>query len=261
LLPSLVAFAHRSTGHQGQHRTWDRTSVSSSQTEESARRRSYDPERRSGQEGSVVGELEVASSPCLVIEVDPTRCRVVGSNQDSGGRPAPPDVHLRTKRSSFSSWSTNTLSNSSRANVSPWRVAPPSSIPTISRVWPAPGANRVKMTPQSVPSWNFRCRSTIRRGDRRPSELDQRPNLMELTPNEFENLIRNGFRRWASKLARLARRGEAGSTALRTILGRSSVARLSSRRSGTRTRWVCLPLEIFRTCAQRRSLQGNPRSY
>jgi hypothetical protein len=61
--PGLVAFAHRSTGHQGQHRTWDRTSVSSSQTEESARRRSYDPERRSGQEGSVVGELEVAFEP------------------------------------------------------------------------------------------------------------------------------------------------------------------------------------------------------
>ena len=27
------------------------------------------------------------------------------------------------------------------------------------------------------------------------SELDQRPNLMELTPNEFENLIRNGIQK------------------------------------------------------------------
>jgi len=109
------------------------------------------------------------SSPCLVIEVDPTRCRVVGSNQDSGGRPAPPDVHLRTKRSSFSvvehEHAVEQFSSQRESLASSSTLIDPDDQPRVA----GPGANRVKMTPQSVPSWNFRW--SIHDSSRRPASL------------------------------------------------------------------------------------------
>jgi restriction system protein len=61
------------------------------------------------------------------------------------------------------------------------------------------------------------------------SELDQRPNLMELTPNEFENLITNLFQKMGleTRQTRPSRDGGVDCVAYdpRPILDRSSAAR------------------------------------
>jgi len=67
------------------------------------------------------------------------------------------------------------------------------------------------------------------------SVLDERPNLLELTPTEFEVLIQNLFTKMGleAKQTRASRDGE--STASPTTRGRSLEARLSSKPSATRT--------------------------
>jgi hypothetical protein len=68
--------------------------------------------------------------------------------------------------------------------------------------------------------------------------LDQRPNLMDLTPGEFESLITNLFEQMGLETRQTQASRDGESTASRSTLDRSSEARSSSRRSGTRTRWA-----------------------
>jgi len=90
--------------------------------------------------------------------------------------------------------------------------------------------------------------------------LDQRPNLMELSPKDFESLITNLFERWASRRGRPKLHGTAVSTVSLTTNGRSSAARSSSRRNATSTQWESVQSAIcsapFRTKVPRRAFSS-----
>ena len=89
------------------------------------------------------------------------------------------------------------------------------------------------------------------------SELDQRPNLMELKPGEFESLITNLFTKMGleTRMTQASRDGGVDCVAL--TIARSSVARSSSRPSATRTPFPSAPCG---TCSAPSTTKAPPRA-
>jgi restriction system protein len=90
------------------------------------------------------------------------------------------------------------------------------------------------------------------------STLDQRLNLMELSPSEFESLITNLFEQMGldTKLTQPSRDGGVDCIAFdsRPVLGGKS----SSKRSDTKTPWE---LAQFAICLERSTMRARPKGY
>jgi hypothetical protein len=88
--------------------------------------------------------------------------------------------------------------------------------------------------------------------------MDNRPNLLEMKPTDFESLIQNLLPKWALKPDRPDRRETAASTASRTIPALSSVARSSYKRNAIRTPSASPLSETFSARSRTKEL---PRAY